>query len=284
MIQSPEHLGRLLNLSKQKLLRLVKETDNYYYNKKKIKTDPFKNPVLNEAGEPVYRILRPSKGLLKATQSKIKGRIFDKHPLPTEVYGGVAGKDNVLNALYHKGNKYFFVTDLRKFYPSISYKRVYQLLIDLTYSHDVARILTRLTTEGGCLPQGTPTSTSIANLVFRDTDIEISKFCKSTNLRYTRFVDDLTFSSTRDFREHTGKLAAIIAKSGFRIARDKTGYKIGPAKVTGVAVRNNYLDTFKEFDDTIVIELSDSSFAGKINYKRRVEAIGKSNRQKRLDL
>ena len=229
-------------------------------------------------------MLRPSRGLLKVTQSKIKGRIFDEIPLPNEAYGGVAGKDNVLNALHHKGNKYFFVTDLRKFYPSISYRRIYQLLIDLSYSPDVARILTRLTTEGGCLPQGTPTSTSIANLAFKKTDVELNEFCKSVNIRYTRFVDDLTFSSTKDFRKYNQELAAIVAKSGFKIARKKTGYKIGPTRVTGVVVCNNYLDTFKEFDDTIVFELSDSSFAGKINYKRRVEAVGKSSRRKRLDV
>ena len=110
--------------------------------------------------------------------------------MPEFAYGGVKGKDNILNAKRHKGQKYVFQTDLTDFYPYISSKRVYGMFVRVGFSADVASKLTKLTTYEGHLPQGAPTSTTIANLVFEPTGRKLQKLAEEHQLRLTTFVDD----------------------------------------------------------------------------------------------
>ena len=60
-------------------------------------------------------------------------------------------------------------------------------------------LLTHLTTNNYALPQGTPTSTAIANIVFLPIDNKLIDYCIQKKLTYTRYVDDLVFSSHFDF-------------------------------------------------------------------------------------
>ncbi|MCB9288899.1 MAG: RNA-directed DNA polymerase [Lewinellaceae bacterium] len=169
-------------------------------------------------------------------QSCIKDRILNQLELPILVQGGVRGRDNVSNALIHKGNKYFFLTDIEKFFPSIRHFQVYEMLVSNGFSPTVAGIITKLTTYKGRLPQGTPTSTALANLTFCVVDAELSAFCEEYNLTFTRFVDDITISSKKPFKQLSGPIVKIITRHGYSISKKKTAYKIGPTNVTGASV------------------------------------------------
>ena len=61
-----------------------------------------------------------------------------------------------------------------------------------------AVILTRLCCLRESLPQGSPTSAYLSNLVMLQFDNNISKYCTANNIRYTRYADDLTFSGDFD--------------------------------------------------------------------------------------
>jgi len=187
------------------------------------------------------RAIRPSLNRLKTIQSAIKNKILTPIALPDNVHGGVKGRNNVTNAKPHQGKKYLLTTDLQDFYPSISHQKVYQTFLSLGFSDHFSHLLTKLTTWKYELPQGTPTSTHMANLVFLETDKKLISLCKQYNLTYTRYVDDLTFSSPQNFKPILNNILEIIKGDGFAINYRKTKYQ-GDQTITGINVFNNYID------------------------------------------
>lgn len=192
-------------------------------------------------GTEKQRTIRPSQKELKLIQSRIKSKILVPLKLPAEIHGGVKGCSNITNAKPHQGNKYIFTTDLQEFYPNITSKRVYDTFCKLKFSPHFSHWLTNLTTWKYELPQGTPTSTHIANLVFLDTDIKLIELCNANNITYTRYVDDLTFSSQLDFKHLLNSILDIVTSENFKLSYRKTQYK-GKQTITGVDVFLNKID------------------------------------------
>jgi RNA-directed DNA polymerase len=193
-IQTIKHLAFILKLNAKELLHLSTIVDNFYYTKSEPKLDKNNNPKLKN-GKQIFRILNPSINDLKIVQSKIQKNIISKIELPEYAFGAVKGKDNVKNALKHRGKKYNFTTDLSNYFPSIFNKQVYEMFIYYNFSPTVASVLTKLTTYKGKLPQGAPTSPTISNLVFVKTGLKLQSIAEKYNLTFTSFIDDLTFSS-----------------------------------------------------------------------------------------
>ena len=106
------------------------------------------------------------------------------------------GRSFLTNAQAHFGAMHVLNMDVRDFFPSIGEVLVKNVFELLGYSTDVSVGLAILTTKDGALPQGAPTSSMIANLVLRKFDADVSAFAKDTGLNYTRYADDLTFSSS----------------------------------------------------------------------------------------
>ena len=219
----------------------------------------------------------PSKDLLKEIQNKLYHKILKKIKLPDYAFEGVEGRDNVTNAKMHQGNKFFFNTDLRNYYPSITHRQVFEMLLKKGFKVELANAITKLTTYKGQLPQGTPTSPFVANLVFVKTGEELQMFCKIHRLTLTTFVDDITISSKNDFQPLISDLIKIITSNGFVISHDKTFYQTSRPKVTNVIVMNNGLrldKKYKEIMDSIEDQTS-AEAKGKRNYFDRVKKIGK---------
>lgn len=249
MIKTPKHLAYTLKVNKEEMLLIAENLIPFYYEKKEFKYKKSGELKKDLSGKPKLRILHPSLKHLKLIQKRILTNILQSLNTPSYIYGGVKKKDNVMNAEYHKGKKFIFTTDLRNFFPSINYKMVYKMFVKHGFSPTVSNILTKLTTYKGKVPQGTPTSSMIANLVLvNEIGEELEVFAKEHNIYFTTFVDDLTFSSPIDFKSTVPTIIEIINKS-FKISHDKTNYKTKKPIVTGVVVKNNYIevpDSFKE--------------------------------------
>lgn len=129
-------------------------------------------------------------------------------------------------AARHSGAKWLVKMDVSGFFGSISEIQVYRVFRKLGYQPLISFELARLTTHPsgpnssrykmahwrshqhagvighyrsahiGYLPQGAPTSPMLSNVVMREADAEIEKFAKKVGMRYTRYSDDLTFSTT----------------------------------------------------------------------------------------
>lgn len=241
-----KYLAVLINCAPQEILYLCDHIKSYYGKRIEVKTNKETGKAKTYSdGTPKQRIIRPSYRRLKQIQRNIKNNILARVPLPPNVYGGVKGKSNILNAAKHKGNKYILTTDLQEFFPTVTFKQIHNLFLELGYTDHIAHWLTKLTSIEFELPQGTPTSTHIANLVFLPFDLELTTFCASQKITYTRYVDDLTFSSQKDFQHQIPTLISLILKSEFKISRRKTKYE-GHQNITGIDVFNNYIDAPKK--------------------------------------
>lgn len=251
-------LCAIISFKPKEVENIVNNLDNYYKEWIEKKIDKKTGlPKIYLDGTEKKRTIRPSQKELKLIQLRIKNKILVPIKLPKVVHGGVKKCSNITNAKPHQGNKYIFTTDLQEFYPNISSKRVYKMFTNF-YSPHFSHWLTNITTWKHELPQGTPTSTHIANLVFLKTDIELINFCNQHNITYTRYVDDLTFSSQQDFKSHLNEILNIVTKNDFKLSYRKTQYK-GNQTVTGINVFLNKIDAPEKIIEKSKIEIETNS-------------------------
>lgn len=280
-VKSLNHLYYLLQTNKKELEEILTNIDNYYkpYQKPKINKD---GTLRLKRGVVEMRKICPSFGRLKEIQNRIKTQILRKFEFQDFIQGGVKGKDNISNANAHKGNKYYFSTDLKDFFPSINNKDVYQTFIMNGFSADVSSIITRLTTYKGNVPQGIPTSTHITNLVALPLDLELIYVCQKNEIKYTRFIDDLNFSSKKDFRLFLSEIIRIINSQLFKINHRKTKYKIGPTEITGIEVRNNIIKASKNVSEKYELSISAKRKQSLKNYIERIKKVSTKEYRKHL--
>ena len=176
--------------------------------------------------------------------------------------GFAEGRSVVDNASRHIGQNYVFNTDLENFFSSIAQPRVWKRfqLAPFNFNKQVASILAGLCCireklEDGkftyILPQGAPTSPLITNAICDKLDRRLSGLARRFNLHYSRYADDITFSSMRNvFKKDEFKieLKRIIEDQGFHMNIAKTRLqKLGERQeVTGLTVSNR-VNTSREY-------------------------------------
>lgn len=155
--------------------------------------------------------------------------------------GFTEGRSVVLNASKHKGANYVFNIDLKDFFPSIEQPRVWKRLqlqpfnFPVPVASTIAGLCcmkeTRVMTDGSkkdfyVLPQGAPTSPIITNLICDKLDHRLGGLAHRFGLNYTRYADDITFSSMHNVyqanSEFRKELARIIGDQGFTMNEKKT--------------------------------------------------------------
>lgn len=178
-----------------------------------------------------YReILQPCKEL-KSIQAWILRNILDKLTPSSVASAYIIGRKPQFHTKPHNNNRYFYLADIEDFFPSITNKMVYSLFLDIGYSGNAASILTKLTTCNGILPQGAVTSPAISNYVCLKLDKRLFGFTSSRNIAFTRYADDMTFSSNNrnELNLASKTIIRIIESEGFRINKKKTRFT-GPRK------------------------------------------------------
>ncbi|MES2458058.1 MAG: reverse transcriptase family protein [Bacteroidota bacterium] len=277
MIDLPKLL-RILHITEKQLTYILDNIDKYYYLKSSPKLHKKTGlQLVDKNGKPRTRDLFPSIRLLNEVQTRINKEFLNTIKLPSYAFGGIKGRDNILNAKMHQGNKFFFNTDLRNFYPGITHLQINKMFIDNRFPTEIASILTKLTTYKGMLPQGTSTSPYLANLAFVPAGLELQALADKHRLTFTTFVDDITLSSKTDFQFLDTQITDIITAKGFKISHDKTFYQTKKPKVTNVIVAPNGLylaDTYSAkiaaFEDKTTPQAK-----GTINYFERVKKISR---------
>ena len=177
--------------------------------------------------------------------------------------GFAEGRNVVDNASRHIGQNYVFNTDLENFFPSIEQPRVWKRfqLPPFNFNQQIASVLAGLCCikekkENGefiyVLPQGAPTSPLITNAICDSLDRKLSGLARRFGLHYSRYADDITFSSMHNVYHENGEfiseLKRIIESQGFHINNKKTRLqKFGQRQeVTGLTVSNR-VNTSREY-------------------------------------
>lgn len=140
----------------------------------------------------------PIEGLL-SVQRKLATILSDIYPRPRYVKGFVAKESIATNASVHLGKRHVLNLDLQDFFPTITSARVFGLFRarPFYFNSEIATTLAALVTYNGRLPQGAPTSPIISNMICLRLDKELCALGKSSSSSYTRYADDITFSTTK---------------------------------------------------------------------------------------
>jgi RNA-directed DNA polymerase len=170
-------------------------------------------------------------------------------------HGFKRGRSIMTNGECHRKMRYVFNIDLKDFFPSINFGRVRGFFINdrnFALHPKVATFLAQIACYRGALPQGSPCSPVISNLIGHILDTHIVRLAADEGCRYTRYADDLTFSTNKPaFPESIATqvdatnewvpglgLVNLVTKSGFAINPLKTRmqYRDGRQDVTGLVV------------------------------------------------
>lgn len=143
------------------------------------------------------RILAPAPEL-KTLQRRILRRLLDHLLTHPAVTGFEHGESIVTNAAAHVARPVVVRMDIKNFFESTRADRVEDYFRRIGWNAEAGRLLVKLTTHKGGLPQGAPTSPRISNLVNYGLDARLRGMAESVDAEYTRYADDLTFSFDAD--------------------------------------------------------------------------------------
>lgn len=154
------------------------------------------------------------------------------------VHGFVKNRSAITNANAHQGRPYLLNLDLANYFETIRRRRVLGMLKAVGVPHDVADAICCICVIRDQLPQGSPASPILANLVTYRLDRDLMSFAKSNRLRYTRYADDISFSSYvsptglfADGQLSNGRLAVEVLSQELRQAVQANGFEINPDKL-----------------------------------------------------
>jgi hypothetical protein len=171
-------------------------------------------------------------------------------------HGFRRGHSIVTNAKPHQRRRYVFNLDLKDFFPTFNFGRVRGFFIKnraFALNDKVATLIAQIACYDNQLPQGSPCSPVIADLITHLLDVRLAQLAKKERITYSRYADDITFSTNqKTFPEAVaiqdpivaGKwdlgpdLAKRIKDTYFTVKPEKTRMQCGMSRkiVTGLTV------------------------------------------------
>lgn len=253
-IKTRNDLAIFLDIPLKKLTYIlyVKKPSNYY-----------NSFTINKKNGEARTINAPT-GDLKQIQIKFaqslyefKKSINEQSKIKTNISHGFEKNKNILtNAKNHVNKKFIINIDLEDFFDSFHFGRVrgyFEKNKHINLPVEVATIIAQLTCYEGKLPQGAPTSPIITNMICEILDQRLIHLAKEFKLYYTRYADDLTFSTNDKmildkYDLFLNRIKSEIIKFGLSINNKKTRliYNSSRQEVTGLIV-NKKINIEKEY-------------------------------------
>jgi hypothetical protein len=154
---------------------------------------------------------------------------FEKSSAAYGFIPGVSNDDDrrnvVTNAKKHLNKAYLLNIDLKDFFHTVSRDRVLQIFAGkpFNFKRDLPDLLADITTYKGRLPMGTPTSPVLSNFACRELDQALVNFAEDMLWIYTRYADDMSFSSNQLINaEKINSVRRIVKQQGFVINERKS--------------------------------------------------------------
>lgn len=238
LLEGLHDLADHVHLSPGLLYRLSKHNDKFYKS--------FERPKKSGG----FRIIFCPSKEMKAVQAWILRNILERVHVTESATGFRKGTNVLDNAKRHRSNRYFLLLDIENFFPSIPYAKVYTVFQTIGYTSHISHILASLCTCKEKLPQGAVTSPALSNIICIRLDHRISGYVGKRNVTYTRYADDMVFSSLSPSRVAGVKrfVDRILREEGFVLNESKTRI-LGPRqqrKVTGIVIGDKSLGVGKK--------------------------------------
>ncbi|MCE9521978.1 MAG: reverse transcriptase family protein [Alphaproteobacteria bacterium] len=227
-----------------------------------------------------WRLIESPKPRLKAIQRRILHDILDHMPVHDSAFAFIKGRSCATAAARHAGEDVVITVDLKDFFLTTPPRRIHAIFRCLGYPTSVTRVLTGICTTATPaavletnadiaarnhetrkryasphLPQGAPTSPTLANLAARGLDCRLTGLASRFNARYTRYADDLTFSGDKALLARSNRfiraIQEIVQDEGFALNASKT--RIMPRStrqsVTGLVVNQHINIARPDYDN-----------------------------------
>ena len=197
---------------------------------------------------------------MKRAQYWLLDNVLNQLPIHDAAHGFIQGRSIVTNAKPHTNKQVVINLDLKDFFPSITYPRVKGIFKQSGYSEALATTFALIATKSDTqavemdgqtyhiangkreLPQGSPCSPAITNVLCRRLDARLQGMAHKLGFTYTRYADDLTFSSdeTDKIQSVLWRCQRIVTDEGFTLHPDKTRVmrKHQKQEVTGIVVND----------------------------------------------
>lgn len=227
--------------------------------------------------------------VLFSLQQKLMRNYLYTLPLPTCVKGFVKGESYREFLSAHIGNCFFLRVDISSFFPSITRTIISEELGNYLHlgedSETLISLISDMVTINEVLPQGASTSPAISNLVMARLDQRILKYCQVFDVNYSRYADDLLFSSKSfDFNEKTwflSKIKNILKTHNFSLNYSKMKYGKGEISLNGYVISKSEIRlSRKRLSDlrTIIVFINNNQ--GMLRTARVEEFLLKINNEK----
>lgn len=259
-------LAKLLNAIKRDLFNTAKhpisEAQLKYFSSDRIAPKRFrtfhirkKSGGLRDIKAPCYKL-----GIILNMTNRVLRSLYE----PSDAAMGFArGRSVAANASMHVGHNYVFNIDLKDFFPSIPQPRVWKRLQlpPFNFSREIANVVAGLccsydeTRGRNVLPQGAATSPLLTNAICDNLDRRMKGVANRFGLHYSRYADDMTFSSMHNVYQEGSdfrlEIKRIIEQQGFEMNDKKTRLLKGGRRqeVTGLTVNTKVNVTRKYVKD-----------------------------------
>lgn len=213
--------------------------------------------------------------------------LFESYPLPICVKGFKKGENYIKYLDPHIGSRFFLRLDIKDFFPSITTTHILTALksnpIDILDEdkEKLLNLICDIVTLDGFLPQGACTSPIVSNIVMTRADQRILKYCQTLNICYSRYADDMLFSSSSfNFSEKNWfrkKISYILRFFDLHVNLSKTKIAENQLVLNGYVISNEgihlsrnrlsdirHLCSFVE-NTSALKKLNPDSFLAKVN-------------------
>ena len=219
---------------------------------------------LINAPEPRLKMLqRRLANVLYRCVAEVETGDLPRHPL---AHGFARSRSIFTNASVHTHRRYVLNLDLQDFFPSLNFGRVRGFFIKdrrFELSEKIATVIAQIACHKNELPQGSPCSPIISNLLGHVLDIRLVRLAKKNKCTYSRYADDITFSTNhKDFPPALAEpiraktppwqlgpsLAKEIHNAGFKVNNGKTRMQWrGSRQVTTGLIVNKRVNIRSEY-------------------------------------
>lgn len=174
---------------------------------------------------------------LKIIQQKLNQVLQQAYEPRPSVHSFIPRHSILTNARTHAGREWVLNIDLKDFFPSITFPRVRGLFIAKPYhiAPGAATVLAQICCFESKLPQGAPTSPIVSNMICAKLDNELYRLARKHKCRYTRYADDITFSTFES--DFPSALAKINSQGQLEVGNElnriihENWFEVNPSKV-----------------------------------------------------
>ena len=226
-LKSHKKLAELLLLESATHLKkiVLKGEKNYYVSK--LET----GRVVEVPLQQLVRIHRRLSSLLNRIQ------------IPEYINSGIKGRSHIKNGKDHVNSSYLLKVDIKNYYLNVTSKHVEKVFTNkFKCPQDIAETIARIACYNGYLPTGSPLSQVMAYISSRPVFDHIYKYSADRGIKFTVYVDDLTFSGdkiTPAFKSYV--INHLKRTRNFSCHKIRDYKPETPKKITGIIVKGDQL-------------------------------------------